>query len=129
MALSGGTQYLTCNIPVGSSVLKKEIKFCVKSTVSYFKKCSYPQYYFFVLDGRFIISDKTQSIRDGEYACLLVVAPDHGNTSYTWEKTQDNLKWDHISVPMETCLLYTKSYGTYKCEVSGKVHYFEVTGL
>lgn len=58
---------------------------------------------------------------------LLLISPNHGNVCYQWEK-KETLEWEAIDVPNNTCVLYVKSCGMYKCTVDGEVYSFEVQG-
>lgn len=81
-------------------------------------------------DKKFIISKSIQMLGP-DYSCarLLAVAPGHGSVHYVWEKKDVvTLKWVSINVPTDTCLLYARSMGYYKCEVEGRVFTYEVKG-
>jgi hypothetical protein len=60
-------------------------------------------------------------------ASLVVVVPQHGAAEYTWErKTSTN--WEILKIPTDTCILYVRSSGMYRCQVSSGIHLFEVKG-
>ena len=71
------------------------------------------------------MSERTQTV-DMKCAQLLVVSPDHGRVIYQWEK-KIMLDWVPVSVPSDTCLLYARDQGMYRCLVSDEVYNFEVT--
>lgn len=47
---------------------------------------------------------------------------------YTWERKNAKNEWIYIDVPIDTCLLYAKCVGVYKCEVARREFTFEVKG-
>ena len=78
------------------------------------------------IGGKTVLSEKIQQI-DPVLKCamLVVVVPDHHAAKYTWKK-EDSSNW--VNLEAETGVLYVRSSGVYKCEVSGQVYDFEVTG-
>ncbi len=80
-----------------------------------------------VAEGKTILSEKNQQI-DPVLKCALLVAvvPNHGATEYIWERENSSLHWVNLNVPTGACILYTRSCGRYRCQVSGQVHHFEV---
>ena len=60
-------------------------------------------------------------------APLLVLSPHHGSVRYLWEK-RGVTRWELVYTPSDTCILYVKSHGLYKCSVEGQVE-FEVIGM
>lgn len=119
---------MKCDVPAGNSISMSAIKFSVKG-MRVLPPFSFIHCYIDGLERRVILSEKIQRINpDLGCACLLVVAPDHGNLRYTWERKDDS-KWVSVIVPKDTCLLYTRCEGMHSCKVSGEVYYFKVTGL
>lgn len=79
-----------------------------------------------IAERRVVLSERTQSLDNLKCAHLLVVSPDHGSVEYRWER-KDVLEWVHVKVPSDTCLLYARCQGMYRCLVAGDVYNFEVT--
>lgn len=61
-------------------------------------------------------------------APLLVLSPRHGSVCYLWEK-RGVTRWELVYTPSDTCILYVKCCGIYKCSVEGEVVVFEVIGI
>lgn len=80
-------------------------------------------------EGKTILSEKTQEIDPVlQYATLLVVVPRHGTAKYTWEK-ENSSTWKNLRVPTDACVIYVRSSGMYRCQVTGQVYHFEVCGM
>ena len=63
-------------------------------------------------------------------AVLVVVVPGHTTTTqYTWEKMEHSSQWTSLMVPADTCVLYARSSGKYRCLVEGEKYQFEVKGI
>ena len=60
-------------------------------------------------------------------ATLLLISPDHGRVEYNWQRKKE-LDWDSIDSPKDTCVLYVKDCGLYRCTVANKHYFFEVRG-
>lgn len=58
---------------------------------------------------------------------LLILSRDHGTVSYHWDK-KGPVSWEPLSATYNTCVLYVKLCGIYKCTVGGEEYVFEVKG-
>ena len=81
-----------------------------------------------ILGGKTILSNEEQ-VLDPTLKCALLVAvvPDYGFTQYTWQK--NSAVWVNLKVPSNTCILYARNCGKYRCLVSGQVYNFNVKGM
>lgn len=77
-------------------------------------------------DSRLVHCGKTQRInRVSRHATLLVISPNHGSVSYSWEKIGE----DYTYIPSDSCVVYVKSVGMYQCTVGEDKVQFEVKGI
>ena len=80
-------------------------------------------------EKQLVHSKKVQEIDPvKKVAPLLVLSPHHGSVCYLWEK-RGVTRWELVYTPSDTCILYAKSRGLYKCSVEGQVVEFEVIGM
>ena len=80
-------------------------------------------------EERLIHSKKVQELDPlKKVAPLLVLSPHHGSVCYLWEK-RGVTRWELVYIPSDTCILYAKCRGMYKCSVGGQVVEFEVIGI
>lgn len=81
-------------------------------------------------EGKILRSKQIQSFNPevARFTPLILVMPDHGNVGYEWEK-KGTSEWEAICVPRDTCILYVKSCGLYKCTVMGQEYQFDVRGI
>ena len=78
------------------------------------------------------MSEKSQEI-DPVLKCAVLVAVVSGHTTttkYAWEKKDHSSQdWVDQMVPADTCILYARSSGMYRCLVAGEEYQFEVKGI
>ena len=80
-------------------------------------------------EKRLVHSEKVQEIDPvRNVAPLLVLSPHHGSVCYLWEK-RGVTQWELVYTPSDTCILYAKCRGIYKCSVEGEAVEFEVIGI
>ncbi len=92
-------------------------------------QCRIMTLYHIHAEKRLVHSETIQEIDPmRKVAPLLVLSPHHGSVCYLWEK-RGVARWELVFTPADTCILYAKCRGIYKCSVEGEVVEFEVIGI